>query len=324
MQAVMAHHVKNCPSCQEDEKVLRGLYQFDWDAAFPEVEAPSFFADKVMARIEREQVAGPWWQRLLTQVPNFGRTTIGIGLASAAAVALVWSVNYRPGMSPSAPIQPANLLPAADMWLALNNSLPRLRISESHDLSEGRFYAFRFEVLNADSASIRVSIPGAEKPAYPFVARQGHMTQPLIVPVSLVGQEKTLPLTIDWEVEGKTHTRAIVVPTPDAANVADERLTLDEPEMGLADAVRRMAGDYGSAVAMDDIPLMQKVHLTANNETFAEALQRNLAPLGMKVSASAAGVAIQRADAPQSANPAGATPTLASHSLSSAEVRPAP
>lgn len=330
----MSHHVKNCASCQDDEKVLRGLYRFDWDAAFPEVEAPSFFADKVMARIEREQVAGPWWQRLLTQLPNFGRTAVGVGLASAAAVALVWSVNSRPGMNTPPPIQPANMLPDAGMWIALNDSKPRLRITESHELSEGRYYAFQFEVLNAESASISVSIPGAEKAAYTFVVRQGRMTPPLIVPVSLAGQEKTLPLTIDWKVdgktdwetEGKTHTRAVVVPKPGAANVADERLTLtNEPEMGLADAVRHMAGAYGSAVAMDDIPLTQTVRLTANNETFAEALQRQLAPLGMKVAVSASGVAVQKADAPQSSNPAAnVPPTVAARPRSSAEVRPAP
>jgi len=301
MREVMANHVKTCPSCQEDEKILHGLYAAMSD--LPEVDPPSFFADKVMARIEREQAAGPWWQRMLAGLPNLGRTVFGVGLASAAAVAVVWCIN-RPVNVNS--LLKATLMPDAASLSITGSPLPRLRVIESHDLREGKTYGFRFRIENSDSGNVRVYVPNAAKSVYSFTVNKQE-TSPVYLPLALARDQKTLALTIDWEANipnaqsGKqemAHSRALVVPLPQAANSVDERLTMDLPEMRLADAVRMMAGEYGAAVAMEDIQFSEKVRLTAKNETLVEALQRQLSPLGLKIEFSANGIAIQKATAP--------------------------
>ena len=312
MREVMANHAKNCDSCKEDEKILRGLSHAL--SLMPEVDPPSFFSDRVMARIEREQAAGAWWQRMLAKVPFYGRTTIGVALAGAVVAAVLMTKQVAPGQEPR--IGEGMLIPGFKRVSATGAPLPVLKVMPEYNVykAEGRSYDFRLELKNAESGNALVHVMDANQD-YPFALKQDETPSPLRVPLSILGQEKAVGLIITWKAQNESRVRGIFVPTREAQNVTDEKLTFNLPQETLGEAVRDLSGAYGAVIALEDAPLDMMVTLNARDETLGEALQRQLSVYGLKVISTPSGVKAYREDAnaavtPESEKKAVADPTV--------------
>ena len=290
MREVMSNHVKGCESCKEDDRLLRGLSHAL--RTMPEVDPPSFFADNVMARIEREHSAGPWWERMLAKVPYYGRTAIGVGLAAGVVAAVM--ITRAPGTGKEVNnFIPGTLLP--DIKRAV--TLPKLGVSDKYVVTEkqGRCYDFIFLLKNAENGVANVHVMDADRD-YSFPLKDKQESAPLRVPLSVVGQEKAVGIAIEWQAQSESRQRALYVPTPEAMNATNEKKTFDLPEESLGEAVRDLAGEYGETIAIEDAPLKDVVRLNANNETLAEALQRQLSGYNLKVVTTASGIAVFKED----------------------------
>jgi hypothetical protein len=99
-----------------------------------------------------------------------------------------------------------------------------------------------------------------------------------------------------WTADSQTHTRHIFIPLPrDDDRVPDQRQSFGLGQSSLVMASREIAVRYGRPVSLEDVPEQMAVQLTARDETAQETLARQLAPLGLHVTESPAGLLIEKA-----------------------------
>jgi hypothetical protein len=309
MTAVMAEHLRGCESCRTDEAILKSLCREL--NVLPEVDPPMFFRDNVLSAIERQQAAkpaGPWWK---VWMPSLARTAVGTLVASGAAAAVVYNIVVPQTAKEPNSIQ-ANaggnngvLLPGANAEANPSAAAPaRLRITRTMTaLAErGPAITFNFWLENAERGTARFQLIGS-KDSYRFNLF-GTNREVLQVPFDVAAGKPSVDLQVLWTADGKTHTRHIFIPIPREDNKAPEsKQSFGLGQASVALAARDIAVRYGRPVTLDDVPEQTIVQWTARDETAQETLARQLAPLNLKVTESAAGLLIERALPTNSAAP---------------------
>lgn len=300
METAMADHLRACASCRADEVVLRSLCREL--NVLPEVDPPMFFRDNVMSAIERQQAAkptGPWWQVWL---PNLARTAVGTLIASGAAAAVVYTIVVPRTGADTASIQAsagnvnAVLLPGANAEASTASTGPaRLRITRTTTALVGRgpAFTFNFWLENADKGTARFQLLGS-KDSYRFNLF-GRNREVLQVPFDVAAGKQSVDLQVFWTADGQTHARHIFIPLPREDDRAPEqRQSFGLGQSNLVMAAREIAVRYGRPVSLEDVPEQMPVQLTTRDESAQETLARQLTPLGLRVSESAAGLLVEK------------------------------
>ena len=313
-QAMQAHS-QTCASCKSDEAALRSLSREL--NVLPQVDPPLFFADNVMAALERARRPfsaqnGPWWQ---TMLPQLGRVALGTALTGGAVVALVWTL-LLPGAGgqnanapqiarlPSAALLP-DFLPGSESGEGIAPA-PNLRIARVTTMvpASGPAFDLALWMENTDTGTARFNLVG-DKTAYRFHLSGSTAPQTLRVPFSASQNGQTVDLRVSWTANAQAHTRYLFVPIPpqsttekldkaDAVSVAapQERQSFGLPDETITDAARHIAARYNVPITLDDVPEETRISLTARDETAPETLARHLEPLGLRVSTVKGGLLI--------------------------------
>jgi hypothetical protein len=328
MTEAMRAHASACASCRSDAEALRGLSREL--NLLPTVDPPLFFRENVIAAIERQESGrpvGPWWR---TMLPHLGRVAMGTALTGGAVAAAAWmlllpgTLRTEDGMS-QAGVPAAtggvpfanNLLPGASaadpsaVNAAASTPAAYLRVARVTSMlpgTDGPSYDFSFWLENAQKGTARWHFVG-DKTAYRFNL-SGNTAQTVRIPYSAAQGRDSLALYVYWTADAAAHARYLLLPVPRNADRApEERQSFGLPEETIVEAARHIAARYGTPVTLEDVPADLRVRITARDETAVEALERSLTDLGLKVTASRAGILVSRDKAGSSAVSAGSTLT---------------
>ncbi len=301
----LRRHVASDSEAQEDEAVLRSVMREL--NVLPQADPPLFFADNVVAAIERQGRKEPFWRAFL--LPSVGRVAGGTLLTGGVVAALAWSLLLPTGDTGVSNIGSPTSLPAPSRFVATllpgaaadeeeARPAPRLKIARVTTMlpDEGPAFDLSFWLEDAPSGTARFSLLNDKRP-YRFTLT-GRTTQTLRVPYRVARDAKTVDLFVRWTAEGGSYTKYLFVPVPGDSDVsaapAPARQSFGLPEGTLLDTAREIATRYNKPVTIEDAPEDARLRLTARGETATEALRRNLSPLGLTATISQGGILITR------------------------------
>jgi hypothetical protein len=267
------------PEAQADEKALWGL-QKELEK-LPEVDSPLYFAENVIARIQREQEAARQksWRAWL---PKLGRAAVGSLAVGGILAAAAWKLLTPPtpeavqaGLMPAMPgkadpkAQPMALLPAL--------KLANVQVKEASVECE-------LALENAPSGSVSVSVPGVD-PTKVLLGDAVAQARTVSVPV-----DETMTLAsikLAWTGGGGKGEQWILTPLKET-QPETTRKSFGLGELPLTpQALGELAQRYGQTIVLEDVLQSdRKIRFDARNETLDALLTRHLAPLGMSVTRS--------------------------------------
>jgi hypothetical protein len=320
----MSRHAAGCADCRRDEAALTALTREL--NVLPTVDPPLFFRENVMAAIERQGDATPtpgsagWWRQLILgsqTAPGSGRVArlaMGTALAGGLAAAVIWGVFFPGGGSKvrtgeALPIVEnlSGVLPGGSTASPTGHE-PMLRVTRVTTMmpNSGPAYDLSFWLSNADKGVARWQFVGDPR-SYTFTLN-GNAPQTVRIPYTAAQGKDTIAVYVHWTADAVSHSRYLLLPvaadntttapasmtaTPPAA-----RQSFGLPEESIVDAARDIAGHYRIPVTLDDVANGdQPIRLTAESETAAETLQRNLHAAGLEVTQTTAGIRIAPAAA---------------------------
>lgn len=268
-------HVAACVSCRQDAAALRGIAGAL--RAWPEEETPLFFADNVMARIERESRQERGWRALLPRLSRVGVGTVVAGGALAALAMTLFLPHQnqkasQAGVLPGAAANPAPVVGAA----------PKLSVrwTQRADAADPTLdVALTLE--NAEKGTARCELPGDSTP-YRFTFTGG-VPQTLKIPLAAARGEKTLAVKVVWNADTASHERYLILPVPQTDAAPAPKQSFGVRDLPLPDAARELSARYGQPVILDDVPVDSRVALHAAEETAEQVLRRQVEPLGLTV-----------------------------------------
>jgi hypothetical protein len=302
-------HTESCASCRSDAAMLSAVSREM--NVLPTIDPPLFFRENVMAAIGRQEPRTNFWSRMFG--PGSGRAMgeqvvragVGALLAGGAAAAVCWTLLLPATLSatrnasvPGAVVAPISaLLPGGETTGAAEHASPSLRISRVVTMQPGgaAAYDISFCLVGAEKGMASWRFLG-DPHAYTF-ALTGSEPQSVRIPFSAAAGRPALGLQVHWTASAATHARFLFLPVPNGAPGANERLPAGRQSFGLPDqtlveAAREVSSRFGTPITLDDVPGDPRVQIIAQDETAAEALTRTLAPLGLKVTESHAGIRI--------------------------------
>lgn len=265
------------PEARTDEALLRGITRHLND--LPEVDPPLFFADNVMARIEREQEAARQrsWRGWL---PNLGRLALG-SLAVGGVLAVVAFKLIAPPKAPD-DIKTGGLVTATSKPVEKVASGPAPVLKLSKPQLTGNTVKVYLTLENAKSGMVLASIPGAAQQTGVSLGGDEPETRPLEVPVTEGMGVRSFKLA--WTADGSHGEQWVITPLA-GEQPASLRLSFGMGEQSLTpQALEELARRFGQGITVVDLPQAdRKVHFDARNETLDELLTRHLGPLNMQV-----------------------------------------
>lgn len=260
------------PEARTDEALLRGITRHLND--LPEVDPPLFFADNVIARIERENEAAQKrsWRGWL---PNLGRVALGSALVGGALASVLWNFFYpKPTTVQSAGVVSGVSKTSASP--AVVGPAPALKLSK---LQPGNTaVSFSLALENAKSGTVRVLVPGAPQPTSVTLPTNRSLEVPIAEGMDVC------TFKLSWVAEAVRGEQWVITPLEQELP-ATTRLSFGGGELPLTpQGLEDLAKRYGQGITVIDIPQSdRKVQFDARNETLEELLTRHLGPLGMAV-----------------------------------------
>ena len=305
-------HADSCSACASDLRALQSV----WESlnSLPEVEPPLFFRENVMLAVQREKESRQprGWRSLL---PQLGRVAANTLLTGGAVAAIAWTLlvptpdatggTEVAGLPrPNGGLLPGVVAPREATTTQTNPQL-QIRRTTTVDPEHGPSYEFALWLEGADRGTVRVhllpddAVNGEAPAAARFTLAQG-APQALRVPLGAV-QGETINLYVFWTAGGQSHSKRLFVPVPKDDSLPASQQSFGLRESRLAEAAREVAARFGQPVTIEDVPNLDKVTVTARQETATQALRRALSGRGVRISYSAAGILV----APDASAPSG-------------------
>jgi hypothetical protein len=297
-QAVRAH-ADTCSACREDLAALRTLWKrLD---AVPEVEPPPFLHENVMAAVAQEAWGRPAaWRALLPRLSRVALGTLAAGGALAAGAALLFLPATNPDKirEASPVLGPVGSIMPGTAYQERPAAPPRLQIARTTmvDREHGPAYRFSLWLEEASHGTARLhlledaSLTRQGTP-YHFIL-DSEQARSLVVPFAAVPGD-TMSLYVSWTANGERHTKCLFVPLPQDGAAPEVKQSFGLPPSSLLVAAREVAVRYRRPVTLEDVPPLERVTVTARQETATEALGRALAGRGVRVALSGAGILIE-------------------------------
>ena len=265
------------PEARLDESALRGLTHQLSD--LPEVDPPLFFADNVIARIQREQEEARQksWRSWL---PSFGRLAVGSLAAGGVMAAIAWTFFFPKAPKPSANVTTAGVgVRLSGAPEKGHSNMPHVTLSSVK--VENQQLKFELSLTNADYAMVLASVPGGPTTGVALGGSEP-TTRPLQVPLSSNTDVQAVKLL--WTGDATRGEQWLITPLTNL-QPASVRLSFGLGELSLTpDALAELSRRFGQAITVVDVPRSeQRVRFDARNETLDELLTRHLEPLGLAV-----------------------------------------
>ena len=112
---------------------------------------------------------------------------------------------------------------------------------------------------------------------------------------SAPGKGAALALKVYWTADARDYTRYLLLPIPrEGDGIPSARQSFGLPEEGIVDAASHIAARYGVPITLDNVSPDLRVRIAARDETVEETLRRHLAGSDLRVTASKAGILIER------------------------------
>ena len=267
------------PEARLDESALRGLTHQLSD--LPEVDPPLFFADNVIARIQREQEEARQksWRSWL---PSFGRLAVGSLAAGGVMAAIAWTFFFPKASKPDTNVTTAGVgVPLSGAPGKAHTNVPVPRVTLSSVKVESQQLKFELSLTNADYAMVLASVPGGPTTGVALGGSEP-TTRPLQVPLSSNTDVQAVKLL--WTGDATRGEQWLITPLTNL-QPASARLSFGLGELALTpDALAELSRRFGQAITVVDVPRSeQRVRFDARNETLDELLKRHLEPLGLSV-----------------------------------------
>ena len=262
------------PEARLDELALRGITQNLND--LPDIDPPLFFADNIIARIEREREEAQQksWRSWL---PNFGRLALGSLVAGGVMAGVAWQFFFPRANQ----VNQAGLVGGHTNSVQPTSAAPKPILKLSAVKVEEATLTFNLTLENAESAMVLASVSGGPTTGVSLGGTEPPI-RPLKVPLDPAQDVQVVKLlSAAGGIKGE---QWLITPLVNL-QPASARLSFGMGELPLTpQALSELAKRFGQAITVVDVPQSERrIQFDARNETLEELLMRHLGPLGMTV-----------------------------------------